>query len=58
MMVTALAPLIGYDNASMIAKKALKNKSKLKDEAIKSGLVSEKDYKKIIDPKRLTKPNS
>ena len=57
MMVTALAPYIGYDNAATIAKKALKNNSKLKDEAIKSGLISEKDYNKIVDPKKLIKPN-
>ena len=57
MLVTALAPYIGYDNAATIAKKALKNKSKLKDEAIKSGLISEKQYNNIVDPKKLTKPN-
>ena len=57
MMVTALAPFIGYDNAATIAKKALKNNSKLKDEAIKSGLISEKEYNNIVDPKKLTKPN-
>ena len=57
MMVTALAPYIGYDNAATIAKKALKNNSKLKDEAIKSGLISEKEYNNIVDPKKLTKPN-
>ena len=57
MMVTALAPIIGYDNASMIAKKALKNNTKLKEEAINSGLISEEDYTKIIDPIKLTKPN-
>ena len=57
MMVTALAPYIGYDNAAIIAKKALKNNSKLKDEAIKSGLISEKEYNNIVDPKKLIKPN-
>ena len=57
MMVTALAPYIGYDNAATIAKKALKNNSKLKDEAIKSGLISEKQYNNIVDPKKLIKPN-
>ena len=57
MMVTALAPYIGYDNAATIAKKALKNNSKLKDEAIKSGLISEKEYSNIVDPKKLIKPN-
>ena len=40
MLVTALAPHIGYDNAAKIAKKALKNNTKLKDEAIKSGLIT------------------
>ena len=57
MLVTALAPYIGYDNAATIAKKALKNNSKLKDEAIKSGLISEKEYNNIVDPKKLIKPN-
>ena len=57
MMVTALAPYIGYDNASNIAKRALKNHTKLKEETIKSGLINEKDYNKIINPLKLTKPN-
>ena len=35
MLVTALAPIIGYDNAAKIAKNALKNNNKLKYEAIK-----------------------
>ena len=57
MLVTALAPHIGYDNAAKIAKRALKNNSKLKDEAIKSGLVSKKEYEKIVDLKKMIKPN-
>ena len=57
MLVTALAPQIGYDNASRIAKKALKNKTKLKDEAIKSGLINEKDYDKIVNPKKMIYPS-
>ena len=40
MLVTALAPYIGYDNSAKIAKKALKNKTTLKEEALKSGLIS------------------
>ncbi len=56
MLVTALAPKIGYDNAAKIAKKALKNNTKLKDEAIKSGLINEKDYKKIVNPLKMTNP--
>ena len=57
MLVTALAPKIGYDNAAMIAKKALKNKTKLKTEALKSGLINEKDYDKIVDPKKMIYPS-
>tara|TARA_Y100001970_G_scaffold261538_1_gene344783 strand:+ start:3715 stop:5103 length:1389 start_codon:yes stop_codon:yes gene_type:complete len=56
MLVTALAPHIGYDNAAKIAKRALKNNTKLKDEAIKSGLINEKDYNKIVDPKKMVNP--
>ena len=57
MMVTALAPKIGYDNAAKIAKKALNNNTKLKEEALKSGLINEKNYNKIINPFKLTKPS-
>ncbi len=56
MLVTALAPRIGYDNAAKIAKKALKNKTTLKYEALKSGLISEKDYSLIVDPKKMIYP--
>ena len=56
MLVTALAPKIGYDNAAKIAKNALKNKTTLKKEALKSGLIDEKNYNKIVNPKKLIKP--
>ena len=56
MLVTALAPHVGYDNAAKIAKKALKNNTKLKEEALKSGLISEKEYNKIVDPKKMVNP--
>ena len=56
MLVTALAPKIGYDNAAKIAKKALKNKTTLKIEAIKSGLINEKEYYQIVDPKKMITP--
>ncbi len=56
MLVTALAPHIGYDNSAKIAKLALKNKTTLKHEAIKSQLISEKDYDKIVDPKKMIYP--
>jgi len=57
MLVTALSPSIGYDNAAKIAKKAYKNGTTLKEEAIKSGLISEKDYDRIVDPKKMIKPH-
>ena len=56
MLVTALAPKIGYDKAAKIAKSALKNKTTLKFEALKTGLISEKDFDKIVDPKKMTYP--
>ena len=57
MLVTALAPWIGYDNAAKIAKLALKNNTTLKYEAVKSGLVSEKKYNKIVNPKKMISPS-
>jgi len=57
MLVTALAPKIGYDNAANIAKKALKNNTKLKHEALKTGLINEKDYDKIVNPIKMIGPN-
>ena len=57
MLVTALAPKIGYDNAAKIAKRALKNNTKLKEEAIKSGLIKEKDYDVIINPLKMIMPS-
>ena len=56
MLVTALAPHIGYDNSARIAKKALKNNTTLMEEAIKSGLITEKEYQKIVDPKKMIYP--
>ena len=56
MLVTALAPKIGYDNAAKIAKSALKNKTTLKFEATKTGLISAKDFDEIVDPKKMTYP--
>ena len=56
MLVTALAPQIGYDKAADIAKKALKNKTTLRTEIIKSGLMNEKEYQKIVDPKKMIQP--
>ena len=57
MLVTALAPKIGYDNAAKIAKNALKNGTRLKEEAVKSGLIDEKEYNSLIDPTKMINPN-
>jgi len=56
MLVTSLSPKIGYDNAAKIAKTAYKNGTTLKEEAIKSGLVTEKEYGKIVNPKKMIRP--
>ena len=57
MSITALAPHIGYDNAAKIAKQALKNNSTLKKEVLNSGLVDEKMYDSIVDPKKMIIPS-
>ena len=56
MLVTALAPKIGYDKAAKIAKTAYKNGTTLKEEVIKSGLINAKEYDKIMSPIKMTKP--
>ena len=56
MLVTALTPKIGYDKAANIAKLAHKNGTTLKEEVIKAGLLKEKEYDKIMDPMKMTKP--
>jgi fumarate hydratase class II len=57
MLVTALAPHIGYDRATKIAKAALKNDTTLKFETLKTGLIKEKDYDKIVDPQKMITPH-
>ena len=56
MLVTALAPKIGYDNAAKIAKEAHKKGTTLREEVIKSGALSEKEYDKVMNPMLMTKP--
>ena len=56
MLVTALAPRIGYDQAAKIAKLAHKNGSTLKEEVIKSGVLSAREYDKVMNPMSMTKP--
>ncbi len=56
MLVTALAPKIGYDAAAKIAKTAHKNGTTLKEEAVKTGLVSAEDYDLLVDPRKMISP--
>ena len=56
MLVTALAPTIGYDKAAQVAKTAHKNGTTLKHEVFKAGLISEKEYERIMNPLKMTKP--
>jgi fumarate hydratase class II len=56
MLVTALAPTIGYDNATTIAKTAHKNGTTLREEAVGLGFVSEEDYDEIVRPEKMIGP--
>ena len=56
MLVTALAPTIGYDNATKIAKTAHQNGTTLREEAVGLGFVSEEDYDDLVRPERMTGP--
>ena len=56
MLVTALAPKIGYDNAAEIAKTAHKNGTTLKEEAVRLGHVSEEEFDAIVRPENMIGP--
>jgi len=56
MLVTALAPEIGYDNATTVAKTAHKNGTTLKDEAIKLGFVDEETFDRVVRPEEMIGP--
>jgi fumarate hydratase class II len=56
MLVTALAPKIGYDNAAKIAKAAHKNGTTLKEEAVKGGLVSAQEFDHLVRPEEMIHP--
>ena len=56
MLVTALAPTIGYDNAAKIAKTAHKNGTTLKEEAVKGGYVTAEDFDRIVRPEDMIHP--
>jgi fumarate hydratase class II len=56
MLVTALAPEIGYDNATTVAKTAHKNKTTLKEEAINLGFVDAETFDRVVQPKDMLGP--
>ena len=56
MLVTALSPVIGYDNASQIAHYALDNDLTLKEAALRLGLVTEGEFDRVVDPIKMVQP--
>ncbi|MDZ5609533.1 class II fumarate hydratase [Bacillus pseudomycoides] len=56
MLVTALNPHIGYENAAKIAKHAHKEGLTLKEAALQSGLLTEEQFDEIVDPKKMIAP--
>jgi len=56
MLVTALSPVIGYDKASRIAHYALDNDLTLKAAALKLGFVTEDEFDRIVDPRKMVQP--
>jgi fumarate hydratase class II len=53
MLVTALSPVIGYNDAAEIAEKAFADGSTLKEAALRSGKVDEKTFDEVVDPRKL-----
>ena len=56
MLVTALAPVIGYDKASKIAHYAAEHDLTLKEAALKLGFVTEAEFDRIVDPAKMVRP--
>jgi fumarate hydratase class II len=56
MLVTALAPVIGYDKASKIAHYAIDHDLTLKAAALKLGFVTEEEFDRVVDPAKMVKP--
>ena len=56
MLVTALAPKIGYDNATLVAKTAHKNGTTLKEEAVRLGFVDDETFEEVVKPQNMVGP--
>jgi fumarate hydratase class II len=57
MLVTALAPKIGYDNAAKVAKSAHARGSTLKEEAVRLGFVTAAEFDRLVRPRAMTRPD-
>src|SRR5262249_61867253 len=53
MLVTALAPAIGYDRAAQIAKRAHANGTTLREEALRLGFVTEAEFDQLVQPEKI-----
>jgi fumarate hydratase, class II len=58
MLVTALNPHIGYENAAKIAKNAYAKNTSLKESAVELGILTAEEFEKLVDPKQMTHPNA
>jgi len=58
MLVTALAPKIGYDNATKVAKTAHKNGTTLREEAVRLGFVTEEEFDQVVRPEKMISPQA
>ncbi len=58
MLVTALAPRIGYDNATKVAKTAHKNGTTLREEAVGLGFVTEAEFDEVVRPENMIGPSA
>ena len=56
MLVTALAPRIGYDKAATIAKTAHRNGTTLREEALKGGYVTAAEFDRLVRPEKMVRP--
>jgi fumarate hydratase class II len=56
MLVTALAPKIGYDKAAQVAKAAHANGTTLREEALRLGFISESEFDRLAQPEKMTRP--
>ena len=56
MLVTALSPKIGYDNASKVAKAAHANGTTLREEAVRLGFVTAEEFDRLVQPAQMTQP--